>query len=171
MSDVAPIMFSWTGDSFTPVNTHAQKQADKFYVIGERYAMAPVFERSPESHRHFFALVREAWLNLRPEEAERHPTEKHLRKYALIKTGFCDRQEFLASSKAEAVRIAAFLKGVDDYAVVIVRGNVVERLTAKSQSYRSMKKDEFQRSKEAVLGYISILIGVTPKQLASASAV
>lgn len=166
MSEVAPIAFIWLGDGFSPVNTHAQRQADKVYTIGERYSLAPVYERSPQSHKHFFAEVHEAWLNLRSEHAERFPSDTHLRKYCLVKCGFYDRQEFLASSKAEAVRIAAFLRGTDDYAVVIVRGNVVERLTAKSQSNRSMPKAEFQRSKEAVLDYVKGMIGVTRQALA-----
>lgn len=166
MSDISPIAFVWQGDGFTPNGPYAQKLAAKVYTIGERYSLAPVYERSPESHRHFFALVREAFLNLRKEDAERFPTDTHLRKSALIKCGFYDRQEFLASSKAEAVRIAAFLRGTDDYAVVIVRGNVVERLTAKSQSNRAMPKDEFQRSKEAVLDYVKGMIGVTRQALA-----
>ncbi len=168
MTDIDPIAFQWTGDSFVPASPHAQKQADKVYTIGERYAMAPVYERSPALHKFFFANVNDAWSNLRSDDADRFPTATHLRKYALIKCGFYDRQEFLASSKAEAIRIATFIRGHDDYAVVIVRDKVVERLTAKSQSNRAMRKEEFMRSSEAVLAYVSALIGVKPKELAQA---
>ncbi len=72
---------------------------------------------------------------------------------------------FVASSKAEAARIAAFLRPVEDTAVVRVKDAVVIRWTAKSQSMRAMGKDDFQRSKDAVLAVIDELIGTAPGTL------
>jgi hypothetical protein len=63
------------------------------------------------------------------------------------------------------MRIAAFLRPVDDTAVVRVKDSVVVRWTAKSQSLRAMGRHDFQRSKDAVLAVIDELIGTAPGTL------
>lgn len=67
--------------------------------------------------------------------------------------------------------MAAFLKPVDDFALISVAGNVVIERKAKSQSIRAMGKREFQESKTKVLGVLADMLGVTPEDLASQSAV
>ncbi len=95
----APILFQWTGEAMAPYGRFA-READAQFVIGERYRMTTVEERSAKSHAHYFACVTDAWANL-PEEYEgRWPTADHLRKYALIKTGYRREETFAASSKA-----------------------------------------------------------------------
>jgi hypothetical protein len=91
-------------------------------------------ERSSASHRHYFAAVYDAWLNLPEIDAERFPTADHLRKYALIRAGYCDTRELVCASKAEAVRVGAFMKPMDPYALVAISGAVVRVYTAKSQA-------------------------------------
>lgn len=166
MSEVAPLYFEWDGEHMVPLRP---KLADKEYTIGERYRLGVIEERSAQSHSHFFAALQQAWLNLPEREAERFPTTEHMRKYSLIKTGFCHEKQIVCSSKAEAIRFAAFVDGMDTYALVLVKDNIVRHFTAKSQSYKSMGKEEFTRSKSAVLDYVSSLIGVTQKELAQAS--
>jgi hypothetical protein len=130
--------------------------ADQEFVVGEVYTLDQVADaRSMRSHRHYFQAVYDAWLNLGPMDAERFPTEVHLRKYALIRAGFCNAREHVAPSKAEAVRMAAFIKPMDDYALVAVNGAVVRVYTAKSQDTRSMGRKVFQESKDAVLQVLS----------------
>jgi hypothetical protein len=69
---------------------------------------------------------------------------------------------------AEAQRVAAFVKPLDDYAVIVVREALVSVYTAKSQRIRAMGKHDFQRSKDAVLEILAGLIGTTTKALTNA---
>jgi hypothetical protein len=140
--------------------------ADREYVVGEAYTLVETQDRSQASHRHYFASVYEAWLNLPDELAERFPSSEHLRKYALIRAGYRDERTITCASRAEALRLAAFIKPMDEYAVVAVSEAVVRVYTAKSQSTRAMGRKVFQESKDAVLGALADMIGVTPKELA-----
>lgn len=159
-----PVAYQWTGDAMAVVPRFA-KLADEQFVIGEHYVLVPHEERSMASHGHYFVLVNEAWRNLPESYGDRWPTADHLRKWALIKAGFRDERSFACSSKAEARRMAAFLKPMDDYAVVIVSEALVIVYTAKSQKLTHMGKAVFQASKDAVLEILAELLEVTPEAL------
>lgn len=167
MTDIPPLDFQWDGEAMRP---HRKGLADKHYVVGENYRLAPTEHRSVNSHNHYFAAIHEAFMNLPESMADRFATEDHLRRYALIKAGFRDERSIACASKAEARKIGAFIKPLDDYAVVVVRDNVVIVYTAKSQSYRSMPKAEFQRSKDEVLRVLAEMIGTPQSQLEKAQA-
>ena len=156
-----PLIFTWDGEAMR-IHPRFAKAADKRFVVHEQYALDEVQERSAKSHAQYFAAVREAWLSLPDHLAQQFPTQEHLRKHALIRTGFRDERSIAASSRAEALRLAAFVKPIDDYAIVTTTGPLVVIYTAKSQSYRQMGKAEFQRSKQAVLDFIDSLLGVEP---------
>jgi hypothetical protein len=158
----------WTGDSFVPAGQHWARQADKHFVVGQVYPLEVREDRSQRSHAHYFASIHEAWSNLPESVAERFPTSEHLRKYALIKAGYHDERSIVCASKAEAQRVAAFVKPMDDFAVVVAREAVVLVWTAKSQSVRAMPKGEFQQSKDAVLEIVAGLIGTSAATLAAA---
>lgn len=164
-----PALFQWDGEVMKPVRP-TQRLCDVQFTVGEVYSLQPIERRSAASHKHFFAAIHEAWLNLPEHLAERFETDEHLRKYALVKSGFADQQQIVCSSNAEALRLAAFIRPIDTYAVVSVEGRVVTRFTAKSQSMAAMGKEVFQRSKDAVLDYIAGLIEVQPRELAAAGA-
>lgn len=167
----APLYYRWQGDGFAPLGRHA-RMADQQFVIGQVYRLEVVEERSAKTHRHQFAWLREAWLNL-PEKYRYEPwaqSPEHLRKYALIRAGWHDCQTFACGSKAEAERWAARLRPLDDFSLVVPRGTMVERYTAKSQSVRAMGKKDFQASKQAVLEYVAGLLEVEPAELAKAEA-
>lgn len=167
MTDVRPITFEWTDDGvMVPLRRHA-KQCDRQFCIGERYTLVPHEERSHRSHAHYFASINDAWMNLREDLAEQFPTSEHLRKWCLIKAGFCDRRTLVASSAAEARRLAAFVKPMDEFAIVTVSEATVTVYTAQSQSMRAMGKEAFGRSKQAVLDICAGMIGVQPDMLAS----
>lgn len=159
-----PVYMTWDGDNMVPIPQH-RKYADKQYVVGQLYPMTVQEERSQASHRQYFAALRDAWLNLPEAIAAEFLNEDHLRKYALIATGYCDKQSFPCASKAEAQRLQAFLAPIDSYAIVSVSGNVVTRWTAHSQSQRAMGKKTFQKSKDDVLNYVSAMVGVKPEAL------
>lgn len=158
------VLFEWNGEAMVPRKGFA-KRCDEQFTVHETYRMEVQEERSMRSHRHFFSCVHEAWMNLPEDQAERFPSSEHLRKYALIKSGYCDQSSFVCGSNAEALRLAAFVRPFDDYAVVVVREATVIAYTAKSQSARAMGKEEFQRSKDAVLDYCATLVGVQPGTL------
>lgn len=162
MNAIPPLAFDWTGDAMSP---KLPKLADKFYVVGEVYRLAPHEERSAASHRHYFASINEAHNNLPDEIAERLPTPEHLRKFALIRAGYRDERTIVCPTKGEAMRVAAFVRPLDDFAVVETDGLVVTVYTAKSQSMRAMGKKTFQESKDAVLRIIAELIGADPTTL------
>ena len=155
---IPPLAFDWDGEAMVP---RVPKLADKHYVVGQSYMLVPHEDRSMRSHRYYFASINEAWKNLPEDLAERFPTSEHLRKFALIKAGYRDETSFVAASKAEAVRRAAFVKPLDDYAWVVTQENTVTVYTAKSQSTRAMGKKAFGESKERVLDIVSQMIGTS----------
>lgn len=157
-----PLMFRWTGEELVPVNRRWQSLADRHLVVGEEYYLAEHNDRSMNTHRHYFASVAEAWRNL-PEHFAGLPfteSAEHLRAYALIRTGYCDAHTIVCSSKAEASRMAAFIRPIDGFSIVDVKEATVTRYVAKSQSMKAMDKQEFQQSKAAVLDFLDDLIGV-----------
>jgi hypothetical protein len=159
-----PILAEWDGDVFRPL-PRFRKQCDADFVVGERYKIATIEERSAASHRAYFATVNEGWANLPEDQAERFPTSDHLRKFALIKCGFADERQIVCRSAAEATRLSAFIAPMDAYALVVARGPVVTVWTARSQSMRAMGKDEFLRSQAAVRELIATMIKVKPDEL------
>ena len=156
MTPIYPVAFRWDGEAMLPLHPRI---ADKQYVVGEIYRLEPREERSAASHAHYFASITEAHSNLPDDSAERFPTPDALRKFALIRAGFRDERSIVASSKAEALRLAAFIKPMDEFAVVTVKDAVVIVYTAKSQSMKAMGKADFEASKKAVLDIVAQMIG------------
>jgi hypothetical protein len=160
-----PIACLWDGEAFVPRGRFAAV-ADRHYVVGEVYPMIVQEDRSSVSHRHYFACINEVFKNLPDEMAVQFATAEHLRKWALVSTGWYEERRLVLSTSAEARKVAAFLR-TDDYAVISVAGCVVIERKAKSQSMRAMPKGGFQKSKTDVLDFLSNLIGVTTETLAS----
>lgn len=144
--------------------------AARTFTEGHMYLMSEVEVRSGETHRHQFAWLREAWMSLPETYAAQFPTEEHLRKRALIESGFYHETVVDAGSNAAALRVAAYMRGKDEFAWVIVRGPVAVERTAKSQSHRMMDKAEFQASKTGIINFVAPLIGVSPETLAAQEA-
>lgn len=159
----------WEGDGFSPLNSHWAKQCDKQFVVGQVYRVTTVEERSAKSHSHFFACLHEAFINLPTEWAERFCDEDALRKYALIISGFADERSIVCSSQEEAQSMAAFIKPMDRYCIVVVKDATLKVYTAKSQSLRAMGKADFQASKDAVLEVIAKMLEVDVESLNNAS--
>jgi hypothetical protein len=162
-----PLAFRWDGEAMQPLRPD---WADQRFVIGQIYALESIEERSPNSHRHYFAALREAWANLNEADARRFPNPEALRKFALISCGYADQRQIVASSKAQAETLAAFLGSVVPYALVTIEERVVTVFTARSQSRHAMPKAQFAESKDRVLGFVSGMIGVTPDDLGRANA-
>jgi hypothetical protein len=162
------IAFNWTGEAMVPRHGF-QRKADAQFVIGMSYILTVEEQRSMAQHRGYFARIKEAWSSLPDDKIEDFPSFEHLRKHALIMTGFSHQRDFVASSRAEALRIAAFMKPTDEYAVVIVRHAVVRVSTAQSQSVKAMGKEDFKRSIDAVENWVAELLGVSPEEYGRAA--
>jgi hypothetical protein len=154
-----PLPFTWNGEAMEIARGFAPL-ADKRFVVGQRYVLDVVEERSAKSHAAYFAAVTEAWKTLPEHLTEQFPTADHLRKFCLIKADFHDHRSIVANSKAEAQRIAAFIKPMDSFAVVTVKDCVINVYTARSQKLRAMNRQEFEASKKAVLDILDDMLGV-----------
>jgi hypothetical protein len=154
----------YDGESLIPCGPVWAKRADKQLVVGERYRVQTVEERSAATHNHEFAWLHEAWLNLPEKIADLYPSVEHLRKRALIDAGYYDEDIIDAGTNAAALRVAAFARK-DNFALVIVRGPLVAVRTAKSQSRRHMDRKTFQASKSAVMEVVASLLGTTTEAL------
>ena len=160
----APLIAEWTGEAFEPLPRY-RKTADAQFVIGERYIVTIEQPRNVGFERAYFASLREIWKSLPDDQALRFPSVDHMRKFALIKAGFCDSRTLVCRSRAEADRLAAFIRPRDGYAIVSVARTVVTEWTAHSQSRRAMGHDEFRRSADAVMDFCAGLVGVQPKDV------
>jgi hypothetical protein len=138
----------------------AERAAARLYVDGETYTLAVPRDRSPETHRQYFGLIRTAWENLPDRLTAEYPSEKALRKRALILTGYYDETRIICASALDARRVVGNMRPTDDFAIVSIAEDVVVVRTAKSQSEEEMDFREFQASKEATLAFVSNLIGV-----------
>ena len=159
----APVIYTWNGEAMIPL-PRFQYICQEFEA-GQTYRLAPYEERSTATHNHFFACIKEAFDNLPEDIAADFGSPEHLRKWCLIKAGYRDERSTVCGSKAEALRVASFIRPMNEYAVVVVREATVTVYTAKSQSHRAMGKQEFAASKEAVLMALSKLIGTDAADL------
>ena len=141
--------------------------AEKQFVLGERYEADPdiVQERSMNSHRHYFAALHDAWVNLPDEIGKLFPTSEHLRKYCLIEEGYTDERIITCATEDDAKRLAVAARALDGYCRINRNDTVVVIRTAKSQSHKAMGKEDFQKSKTAVLERVAQMIGVTRGEL------
>ncbi len=166
----APIPMRYEGDGeFRAASRHAGL-CDRLFVVGETYPLAVHEDRSWNSHRHYFAAIKDAWENLPEDQAERFPSPEHLRKYCLVRAGYSNSQTVVCESAAEARRFISLAKSLDEFCVVTIREKVATVFTAKSQSVKAMGAREFQDSKRKVLDECARLIGVEPSALAANAA-
>jgi hypothetical protein len=164
-----PVLMQWDGESLHPVRGQ-EKLADTEFVIGQRYRMVELEDRSMASHRHEFAWLKTAWDNLPEHLAPAYPSPEHLRKRALIAAGFCSEIITDAGSRAAAERVAATCRFLDEFALVEVRGSAVVVRRAESQSWKAMGRERFQASKTAIMEIVADMIGVPQSHLTEEAA-
>ena len=162
-----PLVYQGDGQ-FTAAKGFA-KRCDKEFVIGEALRWEPVNERSAESHRHYFACINDSWASLPETMADEFASPEHLRKWALIKAGYCTTVKVVCASNGDAVKLLNQAAAMDTYAVVGLSDKVVTIARADSQSMKAMGKQRFQESKEAVLRVISELLGADASQAGMAA--
>jgi hypothetical protein len=135
------------------------KLTDRELVVGEVLRWEVAAERSAESHRHFFAVINDAWQNLPDRFVMDFPTPEHLRKFCLIKAGYCTMSKVVCATKMEARRSMVVVRKLDSYAVCEIAGNVLTIYQAESQNMKAMGKKKFQESKDAVFRILSEMLG------------
>jgi hypothetical protein len=121
--------------------------------------------RSDPEHAHYFAVVQNSFDNLPEDMADDFLSSDHLRKWALVKAGYCTKTIAICKSRNEARRMAAALHDYDEFVVTIVEKRIVTAYRARSQSYDTMSKAMFQQSKRDVLDVLSRLLGVSVDEL------
>lgn len=154
----------WTGASFVPQGPD-MRYCQFMFGAGQVLVCDPEEERDMNSHRHYFAQLKEAWRNLPEELEEKYPTDEIFRKKLLIENGFFHLDEVVCDTARDAAVVAAFMAPLDPSCIIRVSGNVIRKYTAMSQSVQAMGRSDFQKSKWAVLNHAATLINVTPKQL------
>lgn len=158
-----PLLFAWDSEADAMIpHRRFLDEARRTFAHGEHYRLAPIEERSLASHNQYFAAIHDKWLSLPDDIAVDFPTPEALRAHALCMTGFRRERKFVASSREEARKLAAWLRPRDEdsYAIISVHENVVVEWRPLSQSYRAMPRKQFQESKQAVLDWIDDLLGV-----------
>lgn len=163
-----PIQFQWDGEAMVPASRFWGREADKQFVVGQRYRMVEENERSEISHNHEFAWLDEAFQTLPDPLLAQYPSKEHLRKQALIAKGYCTMRQHPCQSIAEAERLEKSLseERADPYVVIVRRRNVVTTYRAVSQSRRAMGAPQFQASKQAIIEFVADLLEVDPQTLA-----
>jgi hypothetical protein len=115
--------------------------------------------------RMYFAAVHEAWMNL-PEHLERSfINDEQLRKWALVKCGYANEQNMVLDSVSDALRYSNYLTRAQPNSFVRCEGEALRIWTAKSQAKRSMTPEQFKDSANAVLEFLSAMIGTRVTEL------
>lgn len=171
MRDKDLIRVVWTGHAFEPDGNYAMAQCHDRLGAGEVVQLDIDPVRSKASHRHQFAFVRTAWMNL-PEHLVDAPfakTPETLRKHALIATGHCDTDMIAVGDERRAERVAAFAQRMaarmHGYALTSIEGAVVYCHTPHSQRAKEMGGAVFQQSKQDILDWLAELLGVSTDDL------
>lgn len=158
------IVATWLGDHFVPLKRY-EKLANEQFVVGDRYVMQIGSQISASKRAMFHATLQDIYVNLPDDIAANYLDKEHFRKCLTIGCGFATEVQFVAASKAEAMRLAAALRTTDAYSVVQVKDAVVTQWRAKSTSARAMDGREFSALVDAVLAKAGDLVGVEPKAL------
>jgi len=166
------LKMQWTGEAFVPVGQFWQNIAAKNLVVGEWHWVAEDKERSKRSHNHFFVIVANGWAQLPEDWADMFPGRDNgpdlLRKYCLIRAGYHAVKDTVFETPEDARRAAALIDDRLDperYTLADVRGCVVRKFIAESQSRAAMGNARFQQSKQDVLELIAGMIGISVEEL------
>lgn len=122
------------------------------------------------SRRRFFAALRDAHANLRPEHLERWPNPEVMRKHALIAVGYCDVITAPCGSKVSAPQVANAFRLLNQYCIAVVKGDVVTVFTARSMARRALQKKEFLQVADRVFAWLYEQTGIDASRSTEARA-
>lgn len=121
------------------------------------------------ARRFFFAALRDAHANLRPEHLERWPNAEILRKHGLIAIGHCDAVTVACGSKTSAPQIANTFRLLNQYCIASVRGDVVTVFTARSMSRRALPKKDFLEVSRRLFNWLYVETGIDAEKAGQAA--
>lgn len=154
------IACQWDGENFAPLRNF-RKVVNSSFVVGEVYHLSTIEQRSAKQHARYFALVGEYWQTLPETMRGDFPSSEHLRKHALIRTGYCMERKIVCADDRQALEAALLAKDLDSYCIAQPNGRVCTIWTAETQNTRAMDKDRFRASSDAVLSWIETeLLGI-----------
>lgn len=136
------------------------RRARQQFKNGYGYVLDESQDRTPLEHRHLFKMIARAWENLPDTLVTEYPSPLALRKKALVRCGFYNEARIVHETALDARRTAIQAASDEPFALVSLRDTIVVVRTAKSQAEHRMKKDEFRASQDAILAFVSNLIGV-----------
>jgi len=147
------------GGKWLAANQKAADLCDAAYEVDSLHFLGEVEDRSPKSHRHLFAIIKDAWCSLPEPYASTILSPEHFRKSLLIRAGWCTEQQIICRSRPDAIRAMNIMQDMDEYALIDFADNAITIWQAKSMSRKSMDKETFQRIKDSILNDISGIIG------------
>ena len=153
-----PLIYMGDGD-FRASSPYHIRRCNQLYGQGELVTVEAISERSMASHRQYFAELNDLWETLPETLAGDFPSTDHLRKYALIKAGYCKQSRLVLPTHEEAEEAALMVNELDSYALCDVAGCTLTVWVARSQSLKAMGREEFEKSKADVLDVIRKMIG------------
>ena len=119
-----PLPFVWDGKAMLP-SERLRALAKRQFTEGATYVLEPHEPVSHKERAYYFASIREAWGNLNADAVARYPDPEALRKWCLIKAGWRKDNYTVCDTNDRATVLAAFLRKLDSYAVVTVKGRIV----------------------------------------------
>lgn len=167
-----PVLFRWQEVDVCTDGGEVHRMAGMFpharflmlcsrqFAVNEDYPLGSVEGVPSRSRGGFFAAIREAWNNL-PEDDARFPTSEHLRKRALVQSGWATHVGYDMDTPADARKLAVALRKADEYAIIKVKGNTVDFWTAKSIAAGAISGEQWRGVKTKALDWVASLAGVT----------
>lgn len=164
------IRFRYVGEGKAQAVGRYDRQQCDAMAFGAILEAEEVKQRSMQFHRFWFATVNDAWETLPDHLQARFPEPEALRKFLLVKAGWCDAREFACDSPEAAATLAAALKWTEPYSAVVVSGNVVLAYVARSQKIKAQDRKSFSQVTERALHHLSEMLGVDPTTLRDSEA-
>ena len=157
------VRMKWLNGTLVPASRDSHAALENMLENGKNYDVNVVLPTTQKSRGHFFCSLAEAFSNL-PEAVRLDiPSVEHLRKRALIHTGWAHKFVIPCSSGKGLKNLWRLMRETDEYVVCIEKpDNVLEVYKARSMSSREMQRTEFQRCKDDVLKYAWGLVGIDP---------
>lgn len=167
-----PITYRCTPMALMPLERFMER-FEREFEVGKYYALEPVTERSRESHNLYFACVHLAWLNLPHPFADRFngpDGDDDLRKWCLIKRGWCHRKIEVFETEEDAKKAHAMILALPTFVVVVQEGAMLTVYTARTQKLKrndpdGMDKKDFEASKRDVIEECCFLVKLKEEEL------
>ncbi len=136
------------------------------FVVDEDYALVSADGIPGRSRAPLFIAAKEAWNNL-PEDDDRFPSWEHVRHKALVEAGWAHHTQVVMDTPKDAKDHARGLRKVAEYAVIVVKGCVVDCWIPKSiaSGTPGLTKEKFQEVKTKALDWIATLARTSRAEL------